>query len=406
MAKIGYKDVHGADVGDYYISKDQFVQNFPNLAPAAIAPELFSWGISDLGQVGDGTTTSRSTPVRTVANTNAWRVLSTGTVHRGAITDGGVLWCWGRNSNGQLGDGTTVNKSSPVTTAGGGTNWKTYCAAKDGTTTATSVGIKTDGTLWTWGAGSSGRLGDGTTVDKSSPITTAGGGTNWKQAGIGGPFIAAVKTDGTLWTWGSNVSGQLGDGSTTNRSSPGTTAGGGTDWKTVSVGGSTVAAIKIDGTIYTWGSNTNGILGDGTTTNRSSPVSIVGGITNWKSVCCGTDSIAAIREDGTLWTWGTNTVGQLGDGTTTNRSSPGTTAGGGTTWAKVSLLNRITTTEVYATAIKTNGSLWTWGTDAFTSTNISSPVSTSIGGNAWVLVDGTMALKQIDDWLWSSYGYN
>lgn len=406
MAKLGFIDVHGADIGERYISKNDFIENFPNIAPAGLSPELFSWGINTNGQVGDGTTTSRGTPVRTVASTNAWRFFSCGTEHRGAITDGGVLWTWGKNDRGQLGDNSSTNRSSPVTTSGGGTNWRYFSAAKGTANTSFSVAIKTDGTHWAFGNNIFGQLGTNNTTSRSSPVSPSGGGTNWKYSSAGHGFVAAVKTDGTLWTWGRNTFGQLGTGTTTSRSSPGTTAGGGTDWKTVSVADESAIALKADGKIYTWGRNVNGMLGDGTTTNRSSPVTIVGGITNWKFVSCGCDSMAAITEDGTLWTWGSNNVGQLGDGTTTNRSSPVTTAGGGTTWAEVSILNEVGTTNTFVTAIKTNGALWLWGTNSISGTNVSSPVTSTLGGSTWLQVDGLLAAQEIEGWKWSGDGYN
>jgi alpha-tubulin suppressor-like RCC1 family protein len=153
--------------------------------------------------------------------------------------------------------------------------------------------VKTDGTLWTWGYNIGGRLGTGNTDDHYSPATTAGGGTNWKQVAVssaGTGMVGAIKNDGTLWTWGYGNNGQLGDGTTTDRSSPGTTAGGGTNWKQIGtpgapgVSGGNACAIKTDGTLWTWGRNNNNQLGDGTTTDRSSPGTTVGGITNWKQV--------------------------------------------------------------------------------------------------------------------------
>jgi len=152
---------------------------------------------------------------------------------------GDRLWTWGYNNNGELGTGTTTSRSSPGTTAGGGTNWKQVSSGD----TATAA-VKTDGTLWTWGYNGYGELGTGTTTSKSSPVTTAGGGTNWNQVSVGTNISAAIKTDGTLWTWGRNENGQLGDGTTTSKSSPGTTAGGGTTWKQVSMGYWNAAAIK------------------------------------------------------------------------------------------------------------------------------------------------------------------
>ncbi len=145
---------------------------------------------------------------------------------------GDELFTWGRNDIGQLGINNVTNKSTPVTTFAGGTNWKQvgggvqYCTA-----------IKTDGTLWTWGQGTFGQLGTNTTTNKSTPVTTFAGGTNWKQVSGGGYHCAAIKTDGTLWTWGRGNFGQLGENNATSKSTPVTTFAGGTNWKQVVGGG-------------------------------------------------------------------------------------------------------------------------------------------------------------------------
>ena len=158
---------------------------------------------------------------------------------------GDELWTWGASNNGQLGNATAGydSISTPVTTFAGGTNWKQvstgnrYCAA-----------IKTDGTLWTWGDGNYGRLGNGvTTGNISTPVTTFAGGTNWKQVSFGDSHCAAIKTDGTLWTWGNGDRGRLGNGVIEgNISTPVTTFAGGTNWKQVSDGNPLAAIRYID----------------------------------------------------------------------------------------------------------------------------------------------------------------
>jgi len=317
-------------------------------------------------------------------------------VDRKSIRIDGVaneLWTWGRNNYGQLGDGTITNQSLPVTTAGAGTTW---CQVGSGI--YHTMAVKTDGTLWSWGANFDGELGTGTTTDQSSPGTTAGAGTTWCQTSAGSSHTTAVKTDGTLWTWGRNSSGQLGTGTTTSRSSPGTTAGAGTTWCQVSAGGYYhTAAIKTDGTLWTWGNNRYGQLGDGTTTSRSSPVTTAGAGTTWCQVGAGSAHTTAVKTDGTLWTWGYNGYGRLGTGTTTNRSSPGTTAGAGTTWCQVSA------SGLHTAAVKTDGTLWTWGYNdcgqlgTGTTTSRSSPVTTA--GNTWCQVGAgrfhTAAIRSI-----------
>ena len=252
-----------------------------------------------------------------------------GNLHTAAIKTDGTLWLWGFNNIGQLGNNNVTRQSSPVQTVSGGTNWKLVFNGG-----YHSAAIKTDGTLWLWGNGADGQLGDNTAVRKSSPVQTVSGGTNWKSVACGRDHTAAIKTDGTLWNWGLNSNGQLGDNSVTHRSSPIQTVAGGTNWKLVSSGYYHTAAIKTDGTLWLWGHNNNGQLGDNTITHRSSPIQTVSGGTNWKSVAGGAGYTAAIKTDGTLWTWGSNN-GQLGDNTTVAKSSPVQTVSGGTNWKLV-----------------------------------------------------------------------
>ena len=146
-------------------------------------------------------------------------------IPRALFSDGG-LWLWGRGTNGQLGDNTVANKSSPVQTVSGGNNWKLVAGGVYHT-----AALKTDGTLWSWGRGTNGNLGDNTIVSKSSPVQTVSGGTNWKLVSGGYMYTAAIKTDGTLWTWGINTDGRLGNNTITDKSSPIQTVSGGTNWK-------------------------------------------------------------------------------------------------------------------------------------------------------------------------------
>ena len=194
------------------------------------------------------------------------------------------------------------------------------------------------GSLWNWGHNSYGGLADNSITHKSSPVQTIAGGTNWKQIAAGFWFGSAIKTDGTLWLWGRNTYGQLGDNTRTHRSSPVQTVAGGTNWKLVVGGGYQAMAIKTNGTLWTWGRNLDGQLGDntgGTGTHKSSPVQTIAGGTNWKLVTAGSYHVAAIKTDGTLWTWGNNVLGNLGDNTITHRSSPIQTVAGGTNWKQV-----------------------------------------------------------------------
>jgi len=363
--------------GGYSVDLDDLLMRREYLSDGT----LWTCGYNSNGQLGDNTISDRSSLGNTAGGGTTWKTVACGYAHSAAIKTDGTLWTWGLNFNGQLGDNSTTSRSSPVTTVGGGTTWKTVACGN-----THSAAIKTDGTLWAWGSNGFGQLFDNSTISRSSPVNTVGGGSTWKIVACGNTHSAAIKTDGTLWTSGYNLYGQLGDNSNTNRSSPVTTAGGGTTWKTVACGYAHSAAIKTDGTLWTWGLNFNGQLGDNSTTSRISPVTTVGGGTIWKTVACGDKHSAAIKTDGTLWTWGSNSIGQLGDNSTTSRSSPVTTIGGGTTWKTVAC------GYAHSAAIKTDGTLWTWGNNDFgklgdnSTTSRSSPVTTAGGGIAWKTV--------------------
>jgi alpha-tubulin suppressor-like RCC1 family protein len=391
-----FKDSNGVDLGSKLVRKDYLISVYPEIGQQiGIPPELWTWGNGGNGRLGDATLTSVSTPVTTFAGGTDWKQVSgvSGvSAHTAAIKTDGTLWTWGLGTNGRLGNGvTTGNISTPVTTFAGGTNWKQVSAGYRHT-----AAIKTDGTLWTWGNGGNGELGNNSGTSVSTPVTTFAGGTNWKQVSATA-HTAAIKTDGTLWTWGRNQGGALGTNDITNRLTPVTTFAGGTNWKQVSCGYRFTSAIKTDGTLWTWG---RGQLGDATLTDRSTPVTTFAGGTNWKQVSAGYRHTAAIKTDGTLWTWGYGGQGRLGNTTLTDRSTPVTTFAGGTNWKQVSA------GETHTAAIKTDGTLWTWGNGLSGRlgnsllTNRSTPVTTFAGGTNWKQVSAgethTAAIKSVD----------
>jgi alpha-tubulin suppressor-like RCC1 family protein len=349
---------------------------------------LFTWGNGTNGRLGDATLTSVSTPVTTFAGGNNWKQVSAADNHTAAIKTDGTLWIWGAGTGGQLGNrAISGNRSTPVTTFAGGNNWKQVSAGFVHT-----AAIKTDGTLWIWGNGSNGQLGNAVTINVSTPVTTFAGGNNWKQVSSSGSFYtAAIKTDGTLWTWGAGSNGLLGNADTTDRSTPVTTFAGGNNWKQVSTGDFHTAAIKTDGTLWTWGYASSARLGtNDTTPNRSTPVTTFAGGSNWKQVSAGGAFVAAIKTDGTLWSWGLGSNGRLGNGATSgSRSTPVTTFAGGNNWKQVGAGSQ------HTAAVKTDGTLWTWGSgvngrlgNGVTTGIISTPVTTFAGGTNWKQVSG------------------
>ena len=346
---------------------------------------LWSWGGFTVND------TCRCSPGTTIASNASWcwvDASSSGGVAVMAIKTDGTLWTRGSNGEGILGDGTTIDRCSPGTVAGGGTTWCQVSVSN-----RFAAALKTDGTLWTWGCNrNAGLLGNGgVEIIRCSPGTVAGGGTTWCQIRTAYNHTSAVKTDGTLWTWGCNSNGILGDGTTVCKCSPGTVAGGGTTWCQVSNGFYHSMAIKTDGTLWTWGCNNFGQLGEGTVVSRCSPGTVAGGGTTWCQISSGRCHGAAIKTDGTLWTWGSNFNGVLGNGFgSTDRCSPGTVAGGGTTWCRLGITAAITS----AAAIKTDGTLWTWGGNQAaalgdgTITARCSPGTVIGSGNLWCMVTG------------------
>jgi alpha-tubulin suppressor-like RCC1 family protein len=386
MAKIGFEvgtsDGDGADLGDLLVPREFFSEG-----------GLYTWGSNFNGQLGINSTTNRSTPVQTTVGGTNWKQVAIRGSTITAIKTDGTLWGWSENGFGGLGNNDTNNRSTPVQTTVGGTNWK-QCGGGQYHTSA----IKTDGTLWTWGNNGYGQLGTNDIVNRSTPVQTALGGTNWKQVSSAQSFYTtAIKTDGTLWVWGNNGNGQLGTNDIAHRSTPVQTTAGGTNWKQVSGGVAFITAIKTDGTLWVWGANGDGQLGTNDIAHRSTPVQTTAGGTNWKQVSGGNYYISAIKTDGTLWSWGRNTNGGLGTNDIVNRSTPVQTTAGGTNWK-----------QVYCgynqnTAIKTDGTFWVWGLNSSGQlgtndiVNRSTPVQTALGGTNWKQCGGgsdhTSAIK-------------
>jgi YD repeat-containing protein len=336
-----------------------------------------AWGRNNCSQLGDNTTVDRSSPVSVVGGFTDWCRVSAGRCHSLGIRTNGSAWAWGFNGNGRLGDNTTVGRSSPVSVVGGFTNW---CGVSAGYTH--SLGIRTNGTIWSWGCNSFGQVGDGTITSRTSPVSVVGGFTDWCGVSAGSQHSLGVRCNGSAWAWGRNTYSQLGLGDTTHRSSPVSVVGGFTDWCEVAGGAYHSLGIRTNGTVWAWGNNSQGRLGDGTNTARSSPVSVVGGFTDWCEVAAGNHSLG-IRTNGTVWAWGYNGQGRLGDGTTIGRSSPVSVVGGFTDWCGVSAGNN------HSIGIRTNGTVWAWGFNNAgrlgdgTTTDRSSPVQVVGGFTDW-----------------------
>ena len=348
---------------------------------------LYAWGYGRNGQLGEKNRGIKIDSPIQIGSFLKWKKVFGGFLGGAGIKEDGTLWLWGDNSYGTIGDRTTKNRKTPTQTVFKKKNWKEVSI------TTHVAAIKENGTLWMWGNGISGQLGDNESKKKAVPTQTVTGGKNWKQASCGLNHTAAIKTDGTLWCWGHNNYGQLGINSTVRKSSPVQTITGGTDWKQVSCGHHHTAAIKNDGSLWLWGKNDafiddnhKGALGDNTTINKSSPVQTIAGGNDWKYVSCGYDFTAAIKNDNTLWLWGNNGYGQLGINSIIPTSSPVQTIAGGTNWEKIDC------GLLHIAAKKEDGTLWLWGCNIEGQigdyginglTDVSSPVQTIMGGTGW-----------------------
>ena len=356
------------------------------------AARLFAWGANTFGElypagITGGEPAMRSSPVQIPGTT--WKDLAniSGKPPYNSIaskTDG-TMWVWGRNQQGALGQNNITQYSSPAQIPG--TNWTGTYDTMSGAY-FTSFAIKTDGTLWSWGYNGNGSLGQNDRTTRSSPVQVPG--TTWAVTAstIGATY--AIKTDGTLWSWGYNATGTLGLNQPANTRYSSPTQIPGTTWSKIATGERNAFALKTDGTLWSWGRNESGWLGlnegsNTTSLSKSSPTQISG--TTWTSNYAVTlQGTLAIKTDGTLWSWGKNNNGSLGQNNQTNYSSPTQIPG---TWSSVNVSG-----EYKVRAIKTDGTLWSWGYNhkgqlgLNDTTQRSSP--TQVGSdNDWTKIGGT-----------------
>lgn len=283
----------------------------------------------------------------TALNAQCWNDYSVGRYFAAVIKTDGTLWSWGDNDFGQLGDGTNIPQNNPIQ-IGTDADWKTISLG-----VSHVAAIKADGTLWTWGLSICSQLGNNSYEPRSNP-TQVGTETNWETVGVGGDYTVALKTDGTLWAWGYNSNGQLGIGPGQSFANIPIQIGQDADWETFSTGSLHTLAIKENGSLWAWGSNYHGALGTGINTLSALPIQI-SQTYDWKSVSASEGfSSAALKTDGSLWTWGNNWDGQLGNGTFNADSIP-TQVGADFDWTAIG------TADFSMSAVKSDGTLWSWG---------------------------------------------
>lgn len=332
------------------------------------------WGSGGIGQLGNTTNFDENSPIMISGLTNL-HSLTSGGFSTFAIKTNGTLWATGYNLYGGLGIGSTVQNISNFVQVGTATNWKQIAPTEFFT-----VALKTDNTIWGWGQNDGYQMGNGICCSNQLTPIQISTNTDWKMVGTSNARSAfALKDNGTIWCWGSNIAGLLGDNLLSERPIP-TQHNADTEWNTISVGAYHILALKTNGSLWAWGGGDSGETGDGLPVNYNRYIPRQIGIANnWKTMAAGERFSMGIKTDGTLWAWGKNDVGQLGDGTTTNQPLP-VQIGTATNWDSVA------SGYQHTVALKTDGSLWTWGTNEVgqlgngTTTAVVAPTNVTIAG--------------------------
>ena len=342
---------------------------------------LWGWGANTSGKLGLVGVARQKTPARIVQSTG-WVAVAAGTDHSLAIKSDGSLWSWGANRFGQLGDGSTSQRDVP-TRVGSASNWVAIAAGEQ-----FSFGIQSDGSLWTWGFNSYFQQGFGDQTQRHVP-TRVGTTTGWVAIAAGAVHILALKSDGTLWGCGDNLYGEMGNGSRVYSVNKTFYQIGTATWKSIAAGNRYSLGVKSDGSLWAWGKNDQGQLGDGGTSQQYTPVQI-GSDKNWSAVSAGPAAAHSLglKTDGSLWGWGGNGHGQTGDGSTSNRlrpaqvlsgvKAPGSGGGG-------------STTSTTAKPSSTTTTAHSGGGTSFSDVSASNPYSTAIANMAALGVIGGFA---------------
>ncbi len=312
---------------------------------------LWGWGAASYGNLTTSNTTEPN-PIQ-LGTANDWNAVYNGVANTFAIKNNGTLWGCGSNQHGCLGvNSSTQNFTSfqQITTA---TNWVKVAPSYFHT-----IALKADGTIWGWGLNNNYQTGN-TPASLNQPIPLQiGTDTDWVEIATGTNDTSfAIKSNGTIWGWGSNPTSIIVSGSGTTTVSIPTQVGTDTDWVKMSVGGGHILAQKQNGTLWSWGGgNALGVGGTPSVTNIPQQVTT----DTWKSFSTGTGTSFGVKSDGTLWAWGANTNGQLGLGHTNHPVTLPQQIGTDTNWDTVQARNFYTTM-----ATKTDGSVWYWGTNYY-----------------------------------------
>jgi endonuclease/exonuclease/phosphatase family metal-dependent hydrolase len=273
---------------------------------------LWCWGRDSFGQLGVGHLGTQTLGAQRVGSGSRWKTVSAGGATTCGIKGGGKLYCWGLNNRGQIGDGTDKVRSKPQRVAGDNKRWSSVSSSWYNT-----CGITTNGRLWCWGDNAAGQLADGSTKTRKKPVKVSG--KRWDSVSVGSRFVCATKSDHTLYCWGGNLFGQLGHGSYAGKAKP-TRVGTSSNWTEVSTSWTHTCARNTSGGVFCWGRNTFGQVGDGTVTTTPTPRQVANlkavDITTTEGASCAVDDKARVQ------CWGNNAYGVIGDGTKPFTTSP------------------------------------------------------------------------------------
>lgn len=309
------------------------------------------WGLNVNGQLGDGTTTSRLTPAAVSGLSSDVRAIAVHDAHSCALTSHGGAECWGYNGSGELGDGTTTERDTPVPVSGRQSGVQAIAAGEDHT-----CALLNGGGVECWGRNTYGELGDGTTDDRLTPVPVYGLESGVQAISAGEINTCALTNAGRVECWGA---GPLGDGTTSDSAFPVVVSGLSSGVRAIAAGGTQTCALTSGGGVKCWGYNDSGELGDGTRTQRNRPVNVSGLSNGVQAIAAGEIHTCALLSDGGVKCWGDNYFGQLGDGTTTNRSRPVAVSGlaGG--------VQAITAGAVHTCALLSDGGFRCWGSNHY-----------------------------------------
>jgi len=348
---------------------------------------LWGWGLNGNLLGLNGNMANQNLPIQ-IGTANDWATVSAGNVHTLAVKTNGTLWAWGNGQFGQLGNGIFNSATWTVTQVGTANDWLTVSAGN-----RFSLAIKTNGTLWSWGLNNLGQLGISNLIDQNLPIQV-GTASNWLKIDAGNQHSLAIDTTGFIYAWGDNTFGQFGNGTNTSSLSP-IVVSSSNNWVEVSAGFDHSMALDASGILFTFGNNTNGQLCDGTNTasNTMLPISFSnsGLVTQYIAISAGNSFSLAIKNDNTLWSGGFNSSGQLGLGNNTAVNTLNQ-VGTSNTWFAISA------GDVHSLAMETTTSLWSTGRglegQLGIGTNVANTTLQSVGCPTTVLTNETVSMDK------------